>query len=164
MRDRGVMQRERTARDDAELKFLLETICLSAWQRIPATISPVWIEWGQNQFCTDKPLRVILTCLEGAAIHAMNHRMFSSSTCELLAEIHAISAVANEYNDSGFFILPLQRRTAGEAFWRGLGRLCCLALQDQRFRCVEEVIGFDHFLQSYTSPATQEDINQFGTR
>src|SRR6516165_7695838 len=140
-----------------ELKFLLVLVCAQDWQKLPERLAPIWFEpGGQDQYCTDTPLRVILSSLQHASerVCRMSGSLFDRETIDVLWDIQAVSMIAAEYRADRIFELPLQPNTAAQCFWRVLGRLCSIALQDPKMREIEERLTFDHFVTTYGSPAT----------
>jgi hypothetical protein len=48
-----------------ELKFWLTLLCAQDWVTLPKHLAPVWLQpGGDDEYCTDKPLRVVMSCLE----------------------------------------------------------------------------------------------------
>lgn len=156
---------EESAKDLTELRFLLELVCSQDWGRLPPSLVPIWFEpGGQDQYCTDKPMRVVMSCLEHKSEAACLSSSLRTETMDVLWEIQALLMFANEYVPDCIFELPFEAKGAAQCFWRAVGRLCCLALQDSKLREIENCLNFDHFVETYSWPATDEDLRQFRVR
>lgn len=150
-----------------ELKFWLSLLCAQNWDALPNHLDPVWLQpGGDTEYCTDKPLRIVMSCLEHA-IARLGQRGLSTLKAEtqsVLWEIYSICMVVGESDDWTFLRLPFDPKSPQEYLWRGMGRLCCVALADERLQTISQELDFKHFLDSYTNPMGEADLKQFPPR
>jgi hypothetical protein len=72
--------------------------------------------------------------------------------------------VVGESQDWTFFQLPFDSDSPQHYLWKGIGRLCCVALADERLQALNQQLDFKHFLERYTTPMGEADLKRFPPR
>lgn len=149
----------------AEVKYLLQFFAQSQedqWEQIPQSLSLVWVETGPVDAPTDKPLKILVLILYS---HFYTCPDEFTDAYDLMEEIRVVFEWMTELGKYDLFDNTNAEEFALNSYnliWKVVRRLCLLTLDCPSVQQYEgELLSFEYFMQTYCSPISPEEYQQW---